>query len=275
VEQSNALSMKFMFIPPGKFAMGTSDAEMAPWMEGNARSKSSFPGEQPQHLVTISRPFYLGKFEVTVGQFRAFVEATGYRTEAETDGKGGYSAKGGQKPEFNWRDIGIPMTDSYPVMNLTWNDATAFCGWLSKATGQTYRLPTEAEWEYACRAGSAGAFCFGDDRAMVEEYAWYYSHRLPHPVGLKRANAWGLHDMHGNVLEWCGDPYREYTRALAIDPYGPGHEDVRPARGGCFIDDVFDCRSARRLANSLNNRQMRGLRAVWEIGPQKPKPRRR
>jgi serine/threonine protein kinase/formylglycine-generating enzyme required for sulfatase activity len=275
IEQTNALGLKLMLIPPGKFAMGTSDAQMALWMQGNARSKSSFYGEPPQHMVTISRPFYLGKFEVTVGQFRAFVEATGYRTEAETDSKGGHSVKGDQRPEFNWRNIGIPLTDSYPAMNLTWNDSAAFCGWLSKATGQTYRLPTEAEWEYACRAGSAGSFCFGDDRAMLQEYAWYYNDRLPHAVGLKRPNAWGLHDVHGNILEWCGDPYREYGRNAVIDPYGPGHEDIRPARGGCYMDDVFDCRSARRMANSLNNRQMRGLRVVWEIGPPKTKPRRR
>jgi formylglycine-generating enzyme required for sulfatase activity len=110
---------------------------------------------------------------------------------------------------------------------------------------------------------------------MLEQYAWYYKHRLPHPVGLKRPNAWGLHDVHGNVLEWCGDPYREYGKFPVVDPRGPSQVEVRPARGGCFIDDAFDCRSARRLANSPDNRTMRGLRVLWEINLPKTKTRKR
>ena len=115
--------------------------------------------------MRITRPFYLGVYEVTVGQFRQFVEATDYRTEAERDGEGGWGWTGkkwdGRKPEFTWRNIGIPQPDAYPVVNVSWNDAVAFCQWLSGKEGRTYRLPTEAEWEYACRAGTTTPFHWG------------------------------------------------------------------------------------------------------------------
>src|SRR5262249_5278878 len=124
--------------------------------------------EHPQHEVRITRPFYLGVTEVTRGQFRLFVDEEGYRTEAEKDGKGGYGWNEEKKtfeqnPRYTWQSPGFEQTDEHPVVNVSWNDAQAFVGWLSRKEGETYRLPTEAEWEYACRAGTTTRYSCGDD----------------------------------------------------------------------------------------------------------------
>src|SRR5262249_23869893 len=147
---TNSLGMKLVLIPAGEFSMGS------PGTDPDAR-----PNEMPIHRVTIAGSFYLGAHEVTVGQFRAFVEATGYRTEAETDGAGGSVPHPGRKgvendPQSNWLRPGHPVVqvDDEPVVQVSWNDATRFCQWLSEKEGRPYRLPTEAEWEYACRAGT-------------------------------------------------------------------------------------------------------------------------
>jgi formylglycine-generating enzyme required for sulfatase activity len=130
--------------------------------------------EGPRHRVRIVNPFFLGKYEVMVGQFRLFVEATGYETDAETDGKGGRgfidrSGRSMRKPEFNWRNPSHEQTDELPVVNVSWNDATRFCQWLSTTTGESCRLPTEAEWEYATRAGTTTRYSFADDWRQLEE----------------------------------------------------------------------------------------------------------
>ena len=126
------------------------------------------PPEKPQHEVRITRPFYLGVTEVTRGQFRRFVDDAGYQTEAEKDGKGGYgwneeTKKFEQNPRYTWQNAGFEQTDEHPVVNVSWNDARAFIAWLSRKEGKTYRLPTEAEWEYACRAGTTTRYFCGDD----------------------------------------------------------------------------------------------------------------
>ena len=162
--------------------------------------------EGPEHEVEISRPFYAGTTEVTVGQFRRFVEEKKYNVG---DDRWVKSAQG----------------DDHPVASVIRQNAVDFCTWLSEKEGKTYRLPTEAEWEYCCRAGRAGTrYCFGDDDAELGSYAWYAanSEGKTHPVGRKKANAWGLHDMHGNVMEFCQDLYdaNYYKTSPKQDPPG-------------------------------------------------------
>ena len=185
---TNTLGMEFKLIPAGKFMMGSSQEEIDRCLEQFGEGtweKKSLRSEGPEHPVEITRPFYMGATEVTVGQFRQFVEEEGYQVG---DGR--------------WRNPGFDQTDQHPVVFVSWNNAVDFCKWLSKKEGKEYRLPTEAEWEYSCRAGKAGSrYCFGDDEAQLEDYAWYRKNSGggTHPVGKKKPNAWGLYDMHGNA----------------------------------------------------------------------------
>jgi formylglycine-generating enzyme required for sulfatase activity len=233
-------------------------------MGSSAQDSASEEGEKPRHRVTISRPFYMGATEVTVGQFRAFVEATGYQTEAESDGQGGgfYNNK---KKDFelsrlyNWRSPGLPLAqvEDEPVVQVSWNDAMAFCGWLSERDRRPYRLPTEAEWEYACRAGSTTRWCMGDDPAGLDDYAWFpdRGRGSTHPVGRKKPNAFGLYDMHGNVWEWCLDWYGPYGEGPVVDPSGAPSGQRRVLRGGTFSRaDVDRTRSATRMGRKPSNR---------------------
>src|SRR5262249_35322462 len=153
---TNTLGMEFALIPAGQFKMGSPVDEFL--RQAN---------EGLQHDVTITQPFYLGIHEVTVGQFRAFVEASGYQTDAETSGRGSQRydeaiRKWQSRPECTWRNPGWPQSDEDPVVCVTWNDAVAFCTWLTRRENRTYRLPTEAEWEYACRGGTTTPFAFGN-----------------------------------------------------------------------------------------------------------------
>src|SRR5262249_32135041 len=153
---TNAIGMTLALVPAGDFRMGAADDDLAE------------KAEKPQHHVRIRRAYYLGVHEVTLGQFRAFVKATGFKTAAETDGEGasGYDAatRGPvyKSRKYSWQDPGYPQDDRHPVVNVNWYDAQAFCDWLSKQEGRTYRLPSEAEWEYACRAGTTTRFTTGD-----------------------------------------------------------------------------------------------------------------
>jgi formylglycine-generating enzyme required for sulfatase activity len=218
----------------------------------------------PRHRVRISRPFYLGAHEVTVGQFGEFVKATGYRTEAETSPEGGSTYNKKEKRtdwsrDYNWRTPGLPFRqgDDEPVVQVSWSDAMAFCKWLSGRDERPYRLPTEAEWEYACRAGSTTRWCMGDDVAQLDEFAWYRDRNetSTHPVGGKKPNAFGLHDMHGNVAEWCFDWLHDYAEAPAVDPLGSPSYTVRVLRGGAFSWDNFDqTRSAFRAVRKKSIR---------------------
>jgi formylglycine-generating enzyme required for sulfatase activity len=282
---TNRIGMKLVLIPSGTFLMGSPRSDQD---ASNFHICLTFQ-EEPQHRVQITRPFYLGATAVTVGQFRKVVEATGLRTEAETDGKGSYgwnqtTKKWEQNPKYTWRNPGFAQTDEHPVVNVSWNDAIAFCNKLSELEGlkpcyqsaggaqpggEGYRLPTEAEWEYACRAGSITRYTFGDDAGSLGEYAWDdagslgeyawfdgNSGGMTHPVGQKRANAFGLHDMHGNVWEWCWDWYAAdyYRESPGADPLGPSQAAFRVLRGGSWYNVPQGSRSA------LRNRGTPGLR---------------
>ena len=182
--------------------------------------------EMPPHRVRITKPFYLGLTQVTQGQYERVI---------------------GENPScFD----GNPR----PVEQVSWNDAVEFCGQLSDKEGKTYRLPTEAEWEYACRAGSTGRYCFGDSESQLDLYAWYddNSGRETHAVAQKKANAWGLCDMHGNVWEWCSDWYDSdyYGRSPTSDPRGPSSGSYRVFRGGSWFSLARYCRCAFRNCNS-------------------------
>jgi formylglycine-generating enzyme required for sulfatase activity len=135
------------------------------------------------------------------------------------------------------------------VEQVSWEDAQEFITKLNERIGENrYRLPTEAEWEYACRSGSSGTYCFGDDESLLGGYAWYYSNSdsKTHPVGERKPNAWGLYDMHGNVWEWCQDWYEDYSQGSVIDPVGPSSGTIRVYRGGGWFDVAGDCQSANR-----------------------------
>jgi formylglycine-generating enzyme required for sulfatase activity len=266
-EITNTIGMKLVRIKPGRFQMGSPKDE-----EGR------FDSEGPQHAVEITRPFYMGRFTVTVGQFRAFVKAAEYETEAVADGQGGWGYNAatrkyeGRKKEYSWREVGWKQTDEHPVVNVTWNDAVKFCEWLSRKEKKTYALPTEAEWEYACRAGTGTRYSSGDAEASLKKVAnitdaslkakldadfaktwvfqsWDDGHPFTAPVGSFQPNAWGLYDMHGNVFQWCADWYGEtyYADSPIKDPKSPESGKYRVLRGGSWADDARHCRSAHRV----------------------------
>jgi len=239
--------------------------------------------EGPQHSVRISQPFRLSAHEVTVGQFKAFVEAMAYKTEAETDGSGGTGQveAGGRwdwkkGPEFNWRNPGYPQTDRHPVVNVTWNDIVAFCEWLSQEESSIYLLPTEAQWEYACRGGSTTLWCSGDNKEGLREYAWFATTEGggTKPVGQKLPSGFGVFDMCGNVWEWCSDWYSpDYYASCPVDnPDGPSSGTDRVMRGGGFPDQPWCVRPAYRTKYPPSYRAANGVgfRPVMLIDPANP-----
>ena len=285
VETTNSIGMKLVLIPPGEFEMGSSQEEidrllaeakernLPEWYLNRVRT------EGPQHRVRITKTFYVGCHEVTVGQFRQFVKATQFQTEAEKDGEGGYdydaAGKWTQKPEHTWRNPRLAPTDQHPVSTLTWNDAKAFCEWLSEKDKRTYRLPTEAEWEYACRAGTATRRFFGDDEAALERYAWFRdnSGKTLHAVGEKKPNPWGIHDLFGNVAEWCHDKHGRsyYDDSPTDDPSGPSAGSQRSLRGYAWDNPAPFCRSGLRDGCYPSDTSSRfGFRVVCELAARQP-----
>jgi formylglycine-generating enzyme required for sulfatase activity len=243
--------IEFVMIPAGSFMMGSeiSAFEMA---RRHGGKEQWYEAEHPQHRVRITKPFYMQTCEITVGQWRLFIESTGYKTEVET--RGGAVRWTGQEwkkdPGYFWDNPGFQQAGSHPVTCVSWNDAQAFITWLNSKGGKEYRLPTEAEWEYACRAGSSGTFFFGDDTAKLDAYGWFWDNadNRTHPVGAKRPNNWGLYDMHGNVWEWCQDWYGPYSTGQKIDPPGPPMGSDRVTRGGSYGNEPFAARSSSRMA---------------------------
>jgi formylglycine-generating enzyme required for sulfatase activity len=226
----------------------------------------------PQHRVTISRPFYFGGTEVTNAQFRAFVDATGYVTDAERSRGWGREDRGWLKrPGYSWKNLGQRVCeDDYPVINVTWNDARALCEWLSTLDdGLRYRLPTEAEWEYVCRAGTTSPYFFGDDPVKLADYGWcdLDAEGRYRAVGLKRPNPFDIYDLYGNRQEWCLDNFQAdyYSDSPTVDPVCEYSGEMRVARGGIHTDPASFCTSERRWFQEADNLGASGIRVVAEI----------
>ncbi|WP_422203534.1 formylglycine-generating enzyme family protein [Acidovorax sp.] len=303
---TNTLGMAFVKVPAGSFWMGSDEApetlaEAYPQLEHERFTLLT--DEAPVHRVRIGRAFYMGQHEVTVGQFRRFIEASGYRPESEADGTGGYGynpdydpatttrgdAFEGRDTRYSWRNPGFAQDDDHPVVNVTWNDAQALAAWLSRTEGQRYRLPTEAEWEYACRAGTRTRYPHGDaptgleraanvfDQAAAPYWPRWQQHALAGsdgyaftaPAGRLAPNAFGLHDMLGNAWEWVADWHGDhyYAQSPRTNPQGPTDGSVRVRRGGSWHTWPFYARCSYRNWNSPDTRYtLVGMRLVREIG---------
>ena len=226
--------MEFVWIPPGVFQMGSPESE-----EGRSSN------EGPLHEVELSRGFWLGKYEVTQGEWESVM--------GETPWSGGSY---------------VQEHPAHPAVHISWDDVQEFIGRLNAAAGDSlYRLPSEAEWEYACRAGTQTRWSFGNDTSQLGDYAWYYANawnvgeRYAHAVGTKLPNPWGLYDMHGNVWEWVQDWYgSSYYNSPRVDPPGPTSGSSRVLRGGSFYRGAQDSRSAPRISASP------GFRSGGDIG---------
>ncbi len=201
----------FVWIPPGRFRMGS------------FRHELGHEDDEQAHVTVLSKGFWLGKFEVTQAQW---------------------------KTVMNNNPSHFP-DDTAPVENVSWEDCQAFIDKLNKTAEPGFRLPTEAEWEFACRAGSADAYACGNDATILPAHGWFKdnSRETTHGVGTKTANAWGLYDMHGNVWEWCADFYGPYPWGRVTDPVGPATGERHVLRGGAWTAPAQDCRSARRFVH--------------------------
>ncbi len=230
----NSLGMKFRLIRPGRFTMGSPAGE-----RGHVN-------DEAQHEVILTKPFLMSIYLVTRGQFTAFIKDTGYQTDAERDGAA-YAWAGEESKSVkgaSWKAPGFEQADDHPVIEVSWNNAQAFCNWLSRKEGRAYRLPTEAEWEYAERAGTQTAYFWGDSPLDGEGFAncadltrkdrfpddttfvWRDGYVFTSPVGSFKPNPWGLYDMTGNVWQWCSDVYGDYPVGPVIDPAGPGKANL-------------------------------------------------
>jgi len=228
IDLGGGVKMEFVLIHPGSFTMGT-----------KMGSAEDYEDEKPAHRVTLSRSFYFGKFEVTQEQWEAIMQSNPSKFEG---------------PKL-------------PVENVSWDDAQAFLAKLRQKTGRKFALPTEAQWEYACRAGSVTLYSFGDNDARLGEYAWFAdnSDGTTHPVGQKAPNQWGLYDMHGNVCEWCADWYSApYPSGAVIDPEGSSSGTWRVIRGGAWSAPPSGLRSSNRDSN-WRGFQRAGLRCVMLV----------
>ena len=226
--------MEMVNVPGGCFQMGDTFG-------------AGHSDEKPVHEVCVS-DYAIGKYDVTVGQFRAFVTAAGYSTEAEKgDGCYGWNGKALEKSSrYNWKNLGFTQADTHPVACVSWNDATAYTRWLSGQSGKNYRLPTEAEWEYACRSGGKNEkYCGGND---IDAVAWYSvnSGKTTHPAGQKQPNGLGIYDMSGNVLQWTSDWHDNYGNSARNDPQGPSSGSIRLLRGGDWGGGAVLARAAFR-----------------------------
>ena len=249
VDLGGGVKMEFVLIPKGKFSMGSPKHE-----KGRNTLKAKFDGEQ-QHEVEITKPFYLAKYPVTQEQYEAI---TGKNPSY-------FSALGGGKDEVKGME-----TKQFPVETVMWDEAMAYCEKISKNDKEKrkFRLPTEAEWEYACRAGTKTAYSFGDDPKGLGDYAWFLENSgfRTHPVGEKKANPWGLFDVHGNVWQWCEDRLGEYPKAAVTDPLGPERGSFRIIRGGCWLRPPRYCRSANRhQAGPAHGRSFLGFRLAVPV----------
>ena len=290
VAAPNSCGITMTRIPHGQFEMGAIDiAKFRTLAERitSAEDRLDLIGMMPpQRSVTVENDFEMSAHEISVGQFAQFVKATGYVTDAQKNQQGGTGklpdGRFGHSREFNWKSVGFPLSDKHPVVNVSWNDAQAFCRCLSKTEGKRYRLPKEIEWEYACRAGSQTTFSGGDSIDDLKGLAnvadasllnvtpglpWpaKFDDKFEYlaPVGSFKCNRFGLYDMHGNAGEWCEEKFT-FLQPLGVEP--EAESDLRTVRGGNWFNDPqrggAACRSGapQDLAMSLI-----GFRVVCEV----------
>jgi len=253
---------ELVLLPTGRFQMGSPEHERRIAMAAGSQ-KGWLARELPQHWVGIEKPVAMGRYPVTVGEWRAFARATGWQ----------------QSGEVNWEAPGFPQTDAHPVVGVNWYDAIEYVRWLSGATGRSYRLPSEAEWEYACRAGTKTAFSFGDtistDQANYDGNFTYNGgargayRRGTTPAGMFPPNPWGLYDMHGNVWEWVQDVVHDNYEGAPLDGSAweeGGDQARRILRGGSWLYNPRYLRAALRngFSSALSN-DIVGFRVVREL----------
>jgi formylglycine-generating enzyme required for sulfatase activity len=231
IDLGNGVKMKLALIPAGEFLMGSPATE------------EDHESDEFQHLVRLTKPFYMGATEVTNGQYRRF------------------------KPDHDSGSEDGLNDDVQPAVIVSRSGAAEFCKWLGRQSGMSVRLPTEAEWEYACRAGTATRFNAGNDDNALDAIGWYAenSEDKTHPVGQKKPNAWGLYDMHGNASEWCSDFFSEsyFKESTVADPIGPAQGAKSLIRGGAWDDEEpGDFRSASRLGVKDSGDDTVGFRVV-------------
>ncbi len=252
IDLGGGVGLELVLIPAGTFMMGSAESE--------AKRRD----DENRHEVTISKPFYLGKYPITLAQWQRFATATSYKSEAETSG-GSYFWNGSEwkmDPNKNWKSPGFKQEANHPVVCVSWNDVQQFHGWLNSLgfkDASTFQSPSEAQWEYACRAGTSTPYHFGNQLNGIQancdgNFPYGTDKKGPYlekttPVGKYPANAWGLHDMHGNVLEWCADWYGDYPNGSIRDPEGISNGEHRVLRGGSWLDYANYCRAATRYRN--------------------------
>ncbi len=284
----NDVGIRLVIIPPGEFMMG---GRLSPEEVGKRWGQPAkwFKDEHPKHRVAITKPFYMSIHETTRGQFHHFVMETSYVTDVDRikgalgwDGNGYRWISG-----ISWRNPSFDQTDDHPAACISWNDSIAFCKWLEGKGSRHYRLPTEAEWEYACRAGTDGIWWWGDreedaqGRANVSDAVSWQDGAVPvcfkevsdgfrhtAPVGSFKPNPWGLSDMIGNIREWCSDWYAAdyYSRSPVEDPEGPDRGTDKVKRGGVAWDFPAKARAATRDWNIVDDDDASdGFRVVCEL----------
>jgi sulfatase modifying factor 1 len=260
----SANSIQFSLIPPGQFMMGLLD------------DPQHAPLQEAPHHVTLTHAFYLATTPITVAQFAAFIAQSHLQTLAEKSGGAAVRANNSWRwePGASWRNPGFEQSPSDPAVAITWLDAVAFCDWYSKKIGCQVRLPTSAEWEYACRSGSSTKYYLGDASSDLDKAGWYDANSggRTHPVAQKLPNAWGLYDMHGNASQWCQDWYAETittaaASADAVDPHGPDTGLGRIKHGGSWLAPDFVTRSGYSFERNRPNGadSVEGFRILLEV----------
>jgi serine/threonine protein kinase len=279
--ENRILSIRMIRIPKGTFIMGSSDDEREAVKKWDSKYLFTLTDEMSQQQTTIQEDFYCSIYEVTRGQFETFVDLTGYKPESELD----------RTTRQNWRSPGFPQAPNHPVVGVTWNDANEFSLWLTRHSqklgiipnDQAYRLPTEAEWEYAARAGSTGWYSFGDAPEKLIQYGntadWSYSQNhndrygvvsgndgniYTSPVGSYEPNAFGLFDMHGNVFEWCLDDFKSANSGTSVKTDNTRHDGQRTIKGGSWGHGAAYSRSATRykMPSSDHDTKYVGFRII-------------